>query len=548
MALRDITKQMLELLPKWMDMKREDSVGAQLLDTIGIQLDDLNMLIEHILQSGFVQLNNPRDDFDLLSIDYLYRIKLTEAITDQLDLKVEMMPEQGSQYMILNRSASIFSFYKPGFLKYYFDTESYYLYFKIKPHSVRINGIIFQGDELEKHHVWGPLDEIGLLLGCPRIKDETNEEYKARLLDVFQNPGNSSKQGLINFISRSLGINKDDIKIESLDNDSFVNSLINEDGTLKDELKEYVEISNKVNTLGINNYWQILDESNKGLKYLPIIWDNDLLKWNDKDIQNGIGDTDDLEIIAPKVESSTQEFTYSIYAQGLNYADKKIYPEHRFKYKVYAEGHVFDDGYKPETYKYTVIASELIPLQFSVTAHKIYNHEYNHDFSQVPISIDDALANGNHYDKYVKTSNIDIVTGSYIPNKPRRYVQIVANFKSDIDRINTPSISQIEFKYTKGGVQKTVYIEGNQVTDWVSNTISVGFESNTWQDTSPPIRVRNDTQDSQNVEPDSSYNLNLVKGDYRKIYSSEGDWDDGMGNEGTINVRISNNGTLKLNI
>ena len=214
---------------------------------------------------------------------------------------------------------------------------------------------------------------------------------------------------------------------------------------------------------------------------------------------------------------------------------------------MYAEGYVFDDGYKPEDYKYTVTASELIPLQFNVTAHKIYSHEYNLNFNQTPISIEEALANGNHYDKYVKTNNISIASGKYVPNKPRRYVQIVANFKSNIDRIDTPTIDRITLKYTKDGVQRTINIEGDQVTDWANNAITIGFESNTWQDTDPPIRVRNDTQDSQNIEFYSD-SLVLVKGDYRKTYNSEGDWDDGMNNEGTINVRVSNSGTLKLSI
>lgn len=64
------------------------------------------------------------------------------------------------------------------------------------------------------HHVFNELDRIGLLLGLPRLEAEANAPYKRRLLDVMVNRADSTYQGLLNGITRELGLEiKDAIKI-----------------------------------------------------------------------------------------------------------------------------------------------------------------------------------------------------------------------------------------------------------------------------------------------------------------------------------------------
>lgn len=57
------------------------------------------------------------------------------------------------------------------------------------------------------HHVFNELDRIGLLLGLPRLEEEKNSVYKRRLFDVLVNRADSSYLGLINGITRELGLN-----------------------------------------------------------------------------------------------------------------------------------------------------------------------------------------------------------------------------------------------------------------------------------------------------------------------------------------------------
>lgn len=56
------------------------------------------------------------------------------------------------------------------------------------------------------HHVYNELDRIGILLGLPRLTGERNAEYKLRLQDVFVHQANSSYNGLINGLTRELGL------------------------------------------------------------------------------------------------------------------------------------------------------------------------------------------------------------------------------------------------------------------------------------------------------------------------------------------------------
>lgn len=56
------------------------------------------------------------------------------------------------------------------------------------------------------YSVYNELDRHGLLLGLPRLEQEKNAAYKRRLMDVFVHRASSTYQGLINGITRELGL------------------------------------------------------------------------------------------------------------------------------------------------------------------------------------------------------------------------------------------------------------------------------------------------------------------------------------------------------
>lgn len=63
----------------------------------------------------------------------------------------------------------------------------------------------------ETHAVFNEFDRHGLLLGLPRIAEEKNAAYKQRLVDVFVNRASSTYRGLINGITRELGLSIENV-------------------------------------------------------------------------------------------------------------------------------------------------------------------------------------------------------------------------------------------------------------------------------------------------------------------------------------------------
>jgi len=72
----------------------------------------------------------------------------------------------------------------------------------------------------EVHNVLGPLDQHqGLLVTLNRLKGESNASYKQRILDVYVNQGAATYGGLINGITRELGLTQlEALKIDAVRN------------------------------------------------------------------------------------------------------------------------------------------------------------------------------------------------------------------------------------------------------------------------------------------------------------------------------------------
>ncbi len=67
-------------------------------------------------------------------------------------------------------------------------------------------------DEMQKS-VWGPLDEMGLLLDLERLPGERNYDYRKRLFRVFTRRTDSTYQGMLAGITYELGLDFNDVLI-----------------------------------------------------------------------------------------------------------------------------------------------------------------------------------------------------------------------------------------------------------------------------------------------------------------------------------------------
>lgn len=154
------------------------------------------------------------------------------------------------------------------------------------------------------YNVWNCFDELGMLVSLDRIPGEKNKAYKQRILDVYANPGNSTHDGLINAISRELGIADSSIavyRLSDLSNEDSDYSILNSDGNAIDtKLEDYVDEVYEHNPVFWGNIvsdeglWDVVDEEYTGVSFLPHIWDPSASGIYNKWQNTGVGDNDDL--------------------------------------------------------------------------------------------------------------------------------------------------------------------------------------------------------------------------------------------------------------
>lgn len=516
------TKQMQAMLPQWMKMAKDPtSVGAQFLNVFGVEFEHVRTYLDELGNNQYI------DTADIGQIDLTYKIPLV-ITSDDGAVKVNSIAGlKGFTTYTVKIVSTLREFYSAELEDNVaiVDTASMLVYIrpanslinadKIHPYdSLTINTATHY--EMILHHIWNAFDEFGLLLGIQRLRGERNAEFKARILDVFQNPGNSTKSGLINALSRELDIPSESIDINELADPAFKDSLLNGDGSPSAKLISYADRINK--TLGFtwNNmswdeaYWKSIEDSNMGLDYLPHVWDATMDLWSTEQIQNGIGNGDDLLVRAPEEQSNLRNFKYTVGVRGVVKDGGLVYPEHSFKYKITARGTILSQESRPETYRYMVVASEIIYLYFVVRAFQQYDYLTTIDFSNLI---------GFRYDS---GTNIEVVTGQTIMNPKADPVLKVEAYMETKNPSLTPKLDSLTIK-------------------WKDN---VGLTNNFFMDTQAHFD-RNDSivqVQKLNTITTPAGSVELGFGDFYHVMNTMGDWKQGT----PTNVELTSDGSIQL--
>lgn len=548
MAIESTTRDMLSMLPSWMEIRKENSVGAQFLNVPGKKMKELEDYIRQQISNLYIGRANVFD------IDIIYKTVITPEVLNFTNLEIIGYVINGDSTVQYNitEAKSVYDFYNNEGHIAIIDVEKRLCYLRQKYDYITIQGTMHY--DIILHHVWNCFDEFGLLVGCQRLFGETNTSYKQRILDVFTKPGSADEIGVINALSRELEIPSTEIEINSLSNVAFKGTLLNEDGSPNNVLIGYAKKVNEIMAMTWGEaswdkgYWASVDVDNIGLDYLPHIWDASTEGWNDNDFQSGVGSENDLYIEGPNRENDTQEFKYHVGLGGVKYNQVNVYPSHSFKFKVTGKGTVISEALVPEEYYYTIIAAPRIPLQFKIKAEKMYEQNPQTLFNE------SAIVNASSYnaltDVQKKTSylvsdanRIEIVDGTKVPNPSQRYVEIKVDMKANEDNTASPMVNNIQlFWTTTGGVNKSINIDTLTGESVNGNDYTVGFTSNTWTADNPVIHVENDDI-NMDFTPDGS--MTLGYGSYYKVIDTEGDW-----NRSNImnNVIVTGTGDLKLSI
>lgn len=516
----------MSMLPQWMKMAKDpESVGANFLNAFGVELSEIEHYIEKAWQNMYIGTAN------LQEADYCYKIPLAlrdVVDVENLDLHVRLVIE--GQKIDCMPVDTLRLFFESDEESYMVDTIEGYVYIKVRDYYMEEDifkpfNAIEVGDTLHYeyllHHIWNVFDEFGMLLGISRLPGERNEAFKNRILDIFKNPGGATRQGLINGISRDLGIEHNQVQLGSLSDEEYVQTkLMNPDGT---PTETYIEYVNQINSnLGFawdhmnwgEAYWRSIEENNMGFHYLPHIWDGFSASWKDNEVQSGIGSGDDLAVTAPKEESSVREFKAYVGLHGTEEQSEIYNPELQFKYKIVAKGKVPNEEYEMEPYKYTVIASEIIPIHFLLVAmrdflyktHITWDQRYSYSFSN----------NLN--------PGMEIITGeTVLHNEEEKFVKLHIDMKT-ADRTVTPVLEEL-------------------IVDWKdSSDILRSFVLTTDEDF-----TLNNTMVQTNLIDVEAVNdtMTLGKGSFSAVIDTEGSFL--KGSQG-ISVRVNKEGSLSLNL
>lgn len=518
------TKNMQAMLPTWMKMARDpDSVGAQFLDVFGLEMEDIQEYLEYAV-SGLHLMKA-----DISQADIVYKVPL--ALPELIDMQPvhNLRATKDAQVYPIELKETLADFYmaKADENVAIFDRTDGLVYIKPqaslidrspdKPYEfVEIDGVTHY--EFILHHIWNPFDEFGLLLGLHRLYGERNESFKKRILDVFQNPGGANKQGLINGMSRELGLPKKHIEINEFADAAFRGSLLNDDGSATRKMMEYVDRINKTMGFTWDNmswgeaYWKSVQEANLQFDYLPHVWSPQTDAWKDEEFQSGVGSDEDLRVTAPVEQSNIRNFQYSVGLRGVIKSGKIVHPEHSFKYSIKAKGKILSQESKPQNYKYTVVASEVIDLYFLIRAFQRYSYRTDYNFRDLT---------NVQYDNE-NSPSIEVVEGtSFAGTKNDPFVEVEAYMESR-DNKQTPSLDRLEVEWI----------------DVANTPRTLIFDTQAQFD-------RNDTQvkvTKTNTITTAAGNVELGFGDFDHIIDSMGDFVKGE----FVNTEVTTGGSVKL--
>lgn len=451
MTVSNITKQMQAMLPQWMKMAKDpNSNGAKFLDVFGLEFKDLEDYLDKILTDQYI------GTADVGQVDVIYKIPAALPVILNIEELGLVHLQTDTEVLSLPVMSTLRRFYSNDRHVAILDKAEGYVYVRLMPDYLDeadiykpFNYMDIQGTihyEYSLHHVWNPFDEFGLLLGVERLFGERNAGYKERILDVFRKPGNSTREGLTNAISRELGVENADIEVNEFASYAFRESLLDETGRPTRQFMDYVQRVNDVFGFTWDNmawgeaYWRSVEESNIGIDYLPHIWDPSMEGWRMTDFQSGIGDGDDLKVEAPREEPNRRKFKYKVGLRGRNSGLERMDPEISFKYKIVAKGKILDQEYRPEVYRYTVVASEVIKLNYLIRATKDYYYKTVVDFN--------PSTSGYQFDDPSNPS-IEIVKGTtnLSQTNPSKAFYRVNTYFSTRSKTDTPMISEFVIKW-----------------------------------------------------------------------------------------------------
>lgn len=284
---------------------------------------------------------------------------------------------------------------------FYFDFIKRELYTLVTYDQLLVDSV--EVDQILVQHL-NSFDEFGLRVGLQRLLNETNDNFKKRIIDTYRNPPSVDEEGLKLTLRRELDIwraygatpdsNYSGATPEILEISDIQSSTpyFNYEGIPENLLYKFVEDMNTRFPTNIGygkwdqTYWDYAGKKQEGVSSIPAI--ADMATVDSSYYQSGVGDFDDAKLILEKLEQDTNQYSFNLRIKG-------------------TRTDVTADAYEPISIAYDTYISYLEEYQ-------------DNDYATIGYEISLHLKpHGNISSNSIyKTSLSDVVRNTYSQNSP----------------------------------------------------------------------------------------------------------------------------------
>lgn len=314
------------MFPSWMDIHEQrdifnaaepnqlQSLGAKVVNAIsGEWLDDIVDTLNYNQAQLYIET------VDLTQKSYVYRTtRLTDAVISVIGDGVALL--QASD-------AREFSESPQDEDAYYLDSNKSTILCNKKYTELFVNGEVY---DQELFQIWNSLDSIGATVDLFRNRLESNESFKARILDVYINKPGPSLESFKMAVRRELdlwsleGATPDSLyegatpDVYELEDIKSLEDYFTKEGHAKDKFWMLVnELADKYPLLwGFfeygKGYWDPDGIKRQGVQSIPKLTDLE----HATPIESGVGDLNDLFVFRPEQNFREVEFTSKLKARG----------------------------------------------------------------------------------------------------------------------------------------------------------------------------------------------------------------------------------------
>lgn len=358
-----IVERAVKFFPAWTDIRKryKKSRGGKYIQATTKEVVNIEKAIQEYIDMYFLDRYENKID-DIIAYTYCISIGKLKSIKN-------ISVNYSGENIILTDDIDLFlsdnkiAYYEEGLIHIH---ESLYQEKKTIILKILIDNN-WMDYELKLHSVWNIFDEFACFVGIRRHEKETNQSLIKRILYRTENLPNASNDGIKNAIISNImdkiEIDKDDIQIDTLTNES---------------LREQYE--------GFETLLDFLSDKNRDV-YKDKKWDLDLWKydfksikyidhkWNEtlKEYQNGIGYGDDLKVIMSNstTETDAKITLYKKSEQKLTeYVHNKNIPKNiKFKLKRY------NNILNSQKLQYKILASSAYNITNSDIELSVYENE-----------------------------------------------------------------------------------------------------------------------------------------------------------------------------